>query len=146
MEAALLSLQQGQLEQTEETRENALKALNAAIKGVATGTKGVANTAKDMPEELGGSLRYFSVKFLSDSQLHRTLASSTYDVMQAGKTVVGTIEDPVLQRTVLNGVKALHADIVNLAQCAQSVAQNPTDDNLNKLLAEAGKNVAAGKL
>lgn len=129
LEAAMLALSQGLLKPTGATREQALRALNTAVKDVATATKGVATSAKDSPEEVGTHFK--------------KLATGTQDIITAAKTLVGTIEDPALQKAILNCTKALNAEVANLMSSAQAVSQNPADENLNKLLSDSGKNVAA---
>lgn len=128
LEAAFLMAQQGIVEPCSATREEALKRLNAAVKGLANSTKSLANSAKDSPEELPDGLKQ--------------LSDGATELVQRIKDLCGTVDDPVLQKQLLGGAKELLGQVRVLMAKAQMVASNPQDENLNRLLTEAGKGVA----
>src|SRR5690606_23695695 len=120
LQVALMMAQQGTLEPSGETREAALYALNAAVKSVAITSKQAAATAKESPEELGEALK--------------SVANATANLVQSAKVLVGTVEDPLLQKEILKCIQGLTGAIHGLMQSSQAVACNPEDENLNKLL------------
>eukprot|EP01119_Soliformovum_irregulare_P010889 TRINITY_DN2683_c0_g2_i1.p1 TRINITY_DN2683_c0_g2~~TRINITY_DN2683_c0_g2_i1.p1 ORF type:complete len:1576 (+),score=527.56 TRINITY_DN2683_c0_g2_i1:266-4993(+) len=129
LEAALLSVKQGLLDKSNESRENAVKNLNAAIKLFANATKDVSSAAKEEPENLGEQLRI--------------LAKNIQSLVEEAKIVCGTVDDINLQKSVLQGVKAIIAETRSLMQTSQLVVSNPQDPNLISLLQEAAKSVAS---
>jgi len=128
LESALMSISQGMLEKTGQTREQALKNLNEAVKNIATSTKNLANVAKDSPEELGPTLKQ--------------LATSLGQVVATGKTLAATVEDKNLQKGILNTIGQLTGQVNQLIQASRAVANSPNDANLLQLLQDAGKGVA----
>lgn len=127
--AALLSAQSKMLERSGVSREDALRDINAAVKAFATATKLLADNAKNSPEEIGASLVQ--------------LADALQQVVAKGKSLAGTVEDPAIQRGILNCIGELTNQANQLIQAARASAANPTDMNLSSLLADAGKGVAA---
>ena len=64
------------------------------MKGVATATKTLATAAKETPDDIGVALK--------------SLTGYAVDAVRAGRELIGTIDDPILQKAILNTIKGTH--------------------------------------
>ncbi len=129
LDAALFDVDSGSLEtDPNQTPDGAAQLLNIATKQVAAAIKSLALTAKSNSEELGN--------------VAVVVADAITQTNTAARALASTIPDKSVQRSILNAARDLTVQAKNALTSARSVAANPTDPNLNGLLAGSTKSLA----
>jgi len=123
LESAKIAADTGILQPAGKSRDEALGELSNCIKEIGALSKQVISASKNSPEDLGPVMK--------------ELASAASRTVLAATALAATVEDRVLQKTILNTVGKMTEELKNLMTSCKAVATSPEDPNLAKLLLEA---------
>jgi talin len=127
--SALMDVDSGTLESDpNQTADGAAQLLNIATRQVAGAIKTLATTAKANPDDLGNA--------------SLVVADAISQTNTASRALAGAVPEKSAQRNILNSAKELTIQARNALTSARSVSANPTDPNLNSLLANSAKSLA----
>ena len=107
---------------------DALAELNATSRDVAAACKRVATTSKVNPDDFGPATK--------------VLAESIQRINSSAMDVASIVQDNNFQQEVLEAAHLLTTEARNALSTGRAVASNPSDPNLNQLLANSAQNLA----